>query len=58
MCGSERNLDGERIFCNRRYNHPKTERHRGIASDLTVIVWDGAESIEIPPRVEQVHGDA
>lgn len=49
LCGSERNLYGKQIVCDRRYHHPYQEKHRAISAGKP-IYWDGAPSIDIAPR--------
>lgn len=50
LCGSERNIDGEQIACNRRIGHPITQKHRAIMADGTTILWDGGYSAQLPGR--------
>lgn len=49
LCGSERNLYGKQILCDRPYHHSAKELHRAVSAG-TPIYWDGAASIEITPR--------
>jgi hypothetical protein len=53
LCGSTRNLYGKKIECDRRYHHPYRDGHHAIATGKDII-WDGAPSVDIPPRVVQV----
>lgn len=56
LCGSERNLYGKQIQCDRQYHHPYREMHRAISAGK-VIHWDGAPSVDIPPRIVKVSVD-
>lgn len=49
LCGSERNLYGKQIMCDRPYRHSVKELHRAIATGK-VVHWDGAPSADIIPR--------
>lgn len=51
LCGSTRLINGEQIACDRRYNHPTSQRHRATMGDMTTILWDGAASSDVVPRI-------